>query len=252
MRIAVPTDTLAHPILVHAHDVCSRLGWTLLNADVDACADMLLANKVEVALVSPIHYGLATGKLDLNIVDGSCVALQDYTNTMGVFFPNNVAEITRIGATNPTHFLSQMGAVVLRERFEAANVSVDLVATNLQDVDCVLAQPPYDNKVATLDVSEEFTDMAECPLPVYIWACCPEADIDALPSVLLAMADATYVEQQVEEEVHIHDEHFTREGKILYRWTDEVEEGLNAVFNLLFFHQILPKLPEINLLSQGQ
>lgn len=249
MRIAVPSDPLVQSIVANVQETCNRLGWTLIIRSSDECADMLMSNRADVALITPFHYGMATGKLDLNIVGGPCVALHDFTNTMGVYFPNNVAFIKTIAATHPDHFLSKMGAIVLRERFEAEDVSMIQVGNADESSDCVLAFPSEYQRVATLDVSEEFTDMAECPLPVYLWACRVDSVSEQLAGAVAAMADNNVVDQFVEEVVHIHDEHFTREGKVLYRWSGEVEEGLNAVFNLLYFHQVLPVLPEIKLLA---
>lgn len=253
MRIAVPNHPLAAPLLVHAQETCDSLGWKLLRMSDEECSDMLLSNRVDAALLTPVHYGLATGKVDLNIIPGPCVALHDYTNTMGVYFPNDVAVIKNIGAVAPQDFLSQMGAIVLRERFEAEENAVTTLSDSTQSsADCILAYPPAFDRPATLDVSEEFTDMAECPLPVYIWTCRLDADLEALPTAITSMADAQRTTEHVEEVVRIHDDHFTREGTIHYRWNDDIEEGLNAVFNLLFFHQVLPKLPEIKLLGSEQ
>jgi hypothetical protein len=38
-----------------------------------------------------------------------------------------------------------------------------------------------------------------------------------------------------------------REGKILYRWNDDVQEGMEAALHMLFYHQLLSEIPAIKL-----
>lgn len=249
MRIAIPEDALVAPIVARAETVCAERGWTLRTSTEQGCAELLANNLVDVALVSPLAYGRAAGVVDYNIVPGPCVALVDFTNTAGIYFTQNIATITHIGAENPDNFMEQMGVVILRERYEAEAAAVLTLERDSIAADCIVARPTEDGPTATLDVSEEFSDLAECPLPAYLWVCRLDADVSVLPEALTDMADQEIVEHTVEEHVHLCDDHFVREGRIHYRWSDDVEEGLLAVLNLLYFHQRLPNLPDIKLLK---
>lgn len=252
MRLAVPTDPLVDPLVEHAEDVCSRLGWTLLRVPEEQCEELLLANRVDAALLTPLAYGRAAGVVEYNIVKGACVALYDFTNVAGVYFPNEVSEIRTVGSTTPNDFLVHMGAILLRERFESTSITITQTVESAGAApDCVIERITSTEHAATLDVSEEFTDLAECPLPLYLWVCRMDADIDQLPDALLAMSDAQLLEYTVTEELQIHDEHIYRDGKVIFRWNAEIEEGLTATLNLLYFHQLLTVMPEIKILGEA-
>jgi hypothetical protein len=251
MRLAVPDIPLVDPLLRNAEAVCGRLGWTLQRVPVDQCAELLAANRVEAALISPLAYGQASGVVDYHIVPQTCVALVDFTNVMGITFPADVPMINTIGAEQPTDFLVIMGALMLQERFEARGAGITQLAAGgaatAPAVDSIIAAPRPGAELPMLDVSEEFFDLAESPLPAFLWVYRMEADVDALPAALAEMADAELPEAVVREPGSLTEDHFPREGRIQYRWTDEVEEGLTAVLNLLYFHQYLTNLPDIKL-----
>lgn len=243
MRIAIPTDELTAPITELAVQVCESNGFTLVRAAEEECADMMLDNRVQVALLSPLAYGKATGVVDVCVVDATCVALDGFTNVAGVYFSHNAAIIETVGTEHPDRFLMHMGTILLKERYDAQHAVVS--KTNSSDgTDCVVARITA-NAQATLDVSEEFTDMAECMLPAFMWVCRADVEMPALANILESMAAPTTTVQEVSEVVHLPNEQFTRGGRIVYRWSDEVGEGLNAVLNLLYFHQSLTVLPEI-------
>lgn len=259
MRIAIPNDALIEPLVSHHDWVCSDRGWHVVHAAASDCADMLFTNRADITLMTPLDYGRAAGVVDFTIVPVSCVALGDFTNQMGISFPSNIAYIKTIGSDNPTDYLVNIGAIVLRERFEAEAVSIEQiqpgtihsVSTGLP-VDCVIASPTNSSGLALLDVSEEFFDLAEAPLPVWMWVCRADTYQPDIPEALLAMANASITEQSIHEPLAVDSDALSREGKILYRWTDVVEEGLQAVLNLLYFHQFLSVLPDIKFADNAQ
>ncbi len=254
MRIAIPDHPLVAPLVQNAVGVCERLGWTLLRVSADQAEDMLATNRADVALVSPLAYGKASGIVEYNIVPNTCVALSEYTATMGIIFPHDVASIRKIGAENPNNFLVVIGALMLRERYEASAEPVLRIPSestareSAVTVDCIIGEPQSSSRNALLDVSEEFYDFVESPLPVFLWVCRLDGETDKLSEAIQSMANRDLPEVVVTEQIPLYGDSFPREGKILYRWSDDVEEGLTAVLNLLYFHQTLNNLPEIKLL----
>jgi|GEM_PF-1579721 len=254
MRIVVPHHSLTKPLLANAVQACSDFGASLRELSADDCERYLADSLADAALLSPLQYSRISDYTECTIIPATCVALSGFTNAMGIFLSDTVAHIRSIGAYNPDDFVTIMGSIILRERYEAASTAIHKLSTDgapdSEDakLDAIIRVPDAEYAVAQLDVSEEFTDMAESPLPILLWVVRHEVAHRTTHDALLAMADAT-TELHVAEAGVIGKDYEPRAGTVLYRWSDEVEDGLDAAVNLLFYHQALTVLPEIRILT---
>lgn len=244
MKIAIPDAALYAPLSAHAEAVCAERGWSLVRAPIEQCGRLLLSHAVDAALVSPLGYGRGVGSVDYRIVPGPAIMLHDFTNVAGITFAAGATAIRSVASQTPEEFLVTMGMLILAEKLDA-ELSMNPSA---QNADCTidLAVPGV---TAMMDVSEEWADLTDAPLPVALWACRIEADLDAMAVAVGAMADAMQ-ERPVSEMLSTSDDHVPREGRITYRWNDDSEEALAAVLDLLFFHQILREIPAVKLLGR--
>ena len=247
MKIAVMNASVAQPLIEHVDEVCAELGWNVVRASDADCSRMLLNNEVSLALVSPLGYGRGVGRVDYRLVPGPCVVLTDYTETAGVVFSEGVEEITAIAATEPKSFMAVMGFIILREKFDSTATTID--QANAESM-CVITDQLTERW--TLDISEEWYDLAETPLPAALWVCRTEAELDKVADAVKRMQAANLVEHDVVEHSDHADETFPRNGRISYEWNDEVQESLDAVLNVLFFHQQLAELPAIKILGRDE
>ncbi|MDZ4745456.1 MAG: hypothetical protein SGJ05_05585 [bacterium] len=246
MTVAISDSPLLSPLTMHAEDVCARLGWKLLRVTEAKAADMLLKNFADLALVSPLGYGLGVGRVDYRLVPGACVMLNNYTNVAGINFRESLEIIETCESATPEDFLSIMGSIVLAEKFD-----LDVVLTKSgtsstgsdSSVDYV-----RDGQVAALDVSEEWWDLTELPLPVAVWACRIEADIDKIPEAVEAMCSQGLVPHMIDEAVTLGE--LPRQGSIIYKWDADTEKALMSTLEMLFYHQYVPELPAIKLLGR--
>lgn len=251
MKIAIPDSPLVDPLIANAEGVCKRLGWTIVRATDDTCASLLLSNEVSLALLSPLGYGQGVGKVDYRIVTGPAITLHDYTDVGGIRFAPDVEEIASVGSHRPKSFLPVIGNILMREKFEIPVVDLKPVST-VVDTDCVIDENAFAeaSSPAALDISEEWHDLSEGPLPVALWVCRNDADIDQIPSAISQMADPSVTEQFVNEPPSPTSDHTPREGRISYRWNDDVEDAVDAVLHVLFFHQLVPELPAVKILGR--
>ncbi|MFM8771911.1 MAG: hypothetical protein ACKOE4_07840, partial [Candidatus Kapaibacterium sp.] len=105
MRIAVPNLELASPLLANLASVCAEVGIEVRTATLEECGELLFANMVDAALVSPLGYGMGVGRVDYRIVGGPCVALQDYTNVYGASFSEGSLDLASY--TSDAHTIAQ-------------------------------------------------------------------------------------------------------------------------------------------------
>ncbi|MCU0329575.1 MAG: hypothetical protein MUC47_01205 [Candidatus Kapabacteria bacterium] len=242
MIVAIPTTALAQPLVVSIDAVAERLNWKIIRASEAECSRMLLANTADVALLTPLGYGEGVGKVDYRIIPGPSVLLHDFTNVAGVTFSEGALDIQTATSSAPADWLIRMGALLLAEKFEIR------VTMSEPPADCTIDYAGAG--VPTIDVSEEYGDITDGPLPAYIWVARMDADLDTLTDAIQACADPSLTDIGVVEQLPAQAEHFPREGRITFRWTDETEDALDAALNLLFFHQILPEIPAVKLLGR--
>lgn len=240
MTIATPKLELARPLLENIEAVCARQGITIRTCSLEECGELLNNNLVQAALVSPQGYGMGVGKVDFRIVPGPCLALQDFTNTYGASFAEGRAELSTFYAPEPTSFMSRMMRMIMSEKFDVAMQSVAVA----DDADCRMG-PPISGTSHTLDLGEEWFDIAEAPLPLALWVVRVDSEIEAFDQLVRDAAGGPIAEKPVSELPSTHSDHTPREGTILYQWSDAVEEGLVATLNALYFHQSLPEIPAV-------
>lgn len=242
MKIAIPRLELAQPLLEHAADVAARHGFTLIEASLEECGTMLLNNNVDVALMSPHGYGLGVGKVDYRIIPGPCVALEDYTHAYGLWFPESGSSLETFHASNPEAYLSVISRLVMAEKFD-----VHLEFTSDASAADVTIGPTAEQPNPAMDLGEEWFDIVESPLPLAVWV--HRVDTEHLDHVerVREFADQHLLHREVSEIVPLTADHMPREGKILFRWNDDVQEGMEAALHMLFYHQLLPEIPAIKL-----
>ncbi|NQW28953.1 MAG: hypothetical protein HQ472_00380 [Ignavibacteria bacterium] len=247
MKVAIPDSPFCRPIVEHARAVCDAHGWELTVTTEEECGKLLLRNLVQLALVSPLGYGLGVGKVDYRIVVGPCVVMTDFTNMVGINFSHSGDSIETIGSAEPGSYFSAIASIILREKYELPATQVVKLTDN-QKVDCVIEYSSAENP-STLDLCEEWYDMTDLALPVAMWASRVEADVEHIADAVRRMADPDVAEIAVSEELTIGSDQFPREGKISYTWSPDIIPALDEVLQTLYFHQYLTEIPAVKMLG---
>jgi hypothetical protein len=242
MKIAIPRLELAQPLLSHAADVAARHGFTLVEASLEECGTMLLNNHVDVALMSPHGYGLGVGRVDYRLIPGPCLALEDYTHAYGLWFPESGSALETFHASQPDAYLSVISRLVMAEKFD---VHLEYTASS-EHADVTIGSTS-ENPTPAMDLGEEWFDIVESPLPLAVWVHRVDSEYIEHVAIVREFADQNLLHREVSEIIPITADHMPREGKILYRWNDEVQEGMEAALHMLFYHQLLSEIPAIKL-----
>jgi hypothetical protein len=246
MKIAIPRLELAQPLLTHAAEVSARHGFTLIEASLEECGTMLLNNNVDVALMSPHGYGLGVGRVDYRLIPGPCLALEDYTHAYGLWFPDSGTALETYHASQPEAYLSVISRLVMAEKFD---VHLEYTASS-ESADVTIGSTS-ENPTPAMDLGEEWFDIVESPLPLAVWVHRVDSEHIEQVGIVREFADQHLLHREVSEIVPITADHMPREGKILYRWNDDVQEGMEAALHMLFYHQLLPEIPAIKLIGDN-
>jgi len=245
ITVAVPTLDLAVPVVSNIDHVCQARGWQVVRTSLDECGNLLKANRVDMALTSPYGYGKGVGVVDYRIIGGPCLALEDYTNCYGIDFPPHSRGLHHAYSPEPTAFSTIIGRLIMAEKFD---VALELVSAKEQ-ADCLIG-PVVSGQPPAMDLSEEWFDIVESPLPLALWVVRVDSEATDVEAFVTECADQLLLHTNVSELVAINADHMPREGKILYRWSSDVEEGLTAALHTLFYHQVLPELPAIKMIGR--
>lgn len=245
IKVAIPTLEIASPILENVEHACAQRGWTIRRATLDECGDLLKSNMVDIALTSPYGYGKGVGTVDYRIVPGPCLALEDYTNVYGVSFPSHRSGLDHAFSPEPREFPTIISRLIMAEKFD---VALELVASS-EAADCIIG-PVVKGEPPAMDLGEEWYDIVESPLPIAVWVARVDTEATSIDSFVSECANQMLLYTDVSELVSMTGDHMPREGKILYRWSDDVEEGLGAALHTMFYHQLLPEIPAIKLFGR--
>jgi len=247
MRVAIPTHPFYTPLITHADAVARQFGLQLRRGSELECAVWLKNNAVSLALLSPLGYGLGVQRVDYRIIAGPVLELDNCTHTASIYLNPSLRAAAELRFASPAveDFLIRLGTFMFQEKYDRtthlfrAEGTIDKL---LQQYDGVVAwgfDPAFE---PSLDISEEWRDLTNAPLPAAVWVCRPEDMRANVATIVKAMQDASLPEERI-----IHCQGISRTGSIRYHWGEYTEEALALVLEFLFYYQQLPRIPAVKI-----
>jgi hypothetical protein len=244
--IAIPSHPLFAPFCANAERVCQERGIRLLQGNEQQCGEWLARHTAELAFVTPLVYARLALKTDLRIVPAPVLLLEGLTYAASIYLKPASEGIITCVSSNASDFLLQMGAAVLSEKFDLPLMLTPSGTSNLNealaDADAVIEYGFDATHDVVLDVSDEWTDYLEAPLPLGVWVCRPEEVPEDIADIIHAFADTSRLEEQEVFELDHRGANAGRSGKIIADWNDEIEEVLQQTIEFLFYRQYVPAI----------
>ncbi len=260
ITIAIPDNPFFLPLVQNRALIAQQYNFTIITASEERCAELLLTNRAEIALMSPLGYGAAVAQVDYRIIPATAISSEGFTDIASVYFSPSLQTIDSIASPNGGDFIIQAGKIVLAEKFDihpkfiAARGSIDEL---LALADSALLWHSPDLPPASLDISEEWLDAFETPMPIAFWVCRPDDLPENITDIIRSFAthdlpDYRLVHDHECESPESHHDEFSdyRTGKIHYKWTDETEDWLDHTLDALFYHQLIPALPAVKIFGR--
>jgi hypothetical protein len=249
--IAVPHSSVYAPLIAQASEVEEKTGYRVIVTTESECARLLRTNAVELALLTPLGYAQGVTNSDYRIIPTLCTSLSGWTNHAGIFFQERLGSISSCASATPDDFLMVIGRIILDEQFDVAMDMIHQQGTTaelLREYSSVVAWRTNEPSSAGMDISEEWNIAFERALPLALW-CCREEYIEesviADITRMMAMPDILIEEELIEQTPS--EGTFPREGKILRMWSEQTEEDLMFVLNMLYYYQYVPEIPAVKL-----
>lgn len=250
IKIAYPDNSLCSLLVENAERVKTDFDVELFKVKETHAAKLLLANKVDIALISPLAYAETTGKADIRMIPTYCLTSFGATGILNLRFKKNLTTINTVCVEQPEDFLMIASKILLFERYE---MNIELKkgsATDPNDNTCD-ATITYvkSNADDALDISEDWLDTFDNGLPIYNWAARFTEDHELLTEITSKLAsDAIKVKS---DKATLSNLDLIEKGKgiLQYEWDDKHLAAMEQINQLLFYHRFAKNISDMRLLE---
>lgn len=243
-----------------------RRGWNAVA--VDDPDDMLLRGEADIAFTSPLDFANALGVVDFAFVPGLSITTRGFAGLLKLVFNKGLVSFDTIAVKDPRDAQTVVALMILAEKHDIEPRIIEVPAEASLDAmlaaaDCALLAGDdaiFNAGAGTshLDVTDEWEDVVESPLPYMVaWGrigAIPQAAIDELAAArdeaVLTLADIAVQHPQVAAANAFY-QHYLR-GEISYTLNDRETAALEAFFRYAFYYSAIHDIPAIKFLPDGE
>ena len=256
-RIAVPKNKIFSKLYSNNEFITNNPKISLIMVDEKDIYSFLWGEKVDLALMSPLSYSQGVVNSDFRIINAPSLSVEGYSALASIFFNRGLKSINSVISSNNNDFLIQIGKIMLAEKFD---LQIDMkyqkgnTGELLQQFDCVIDWNNEDNRFESLDITEEWFDNFEIPLPLCFWVCKADSypeGIDKIPAYLAdPLLDDEEIINDLELATALENEYDPRQGRLIWKMDDDFEHNLSQVLQLLYFHQLIDNIGAVKLFNR--
>lgn len=249
-KIAIPSNKIYSKLVANAQNVCEDKGYELYTMSESKCNEMMLRNRVDAALVTPLGYTSGPDVADLRIIPGPVLFSSGYTKLVSLFFTEGLSVIKSIASTDPDDYIMKIGKILLAERYGIQAEFVKSQGTKeklLKNFDSAMLWSASFHGDNALDISEEWFVSYETQLPLAFWVVRNEEHPGDIENTIRAFA----VDDLGRSEIYDDTDDY-RKGSLIWMWEDNLEEALNHTIHLLYYHQLIPEIAAIKILGKDE
>ncbi len=209
-------------------------------------------NQIDLALVDPLTYAQISGELDYLIVPTKCLSAIGYTEIATIYLGEHLRRIRNLAYCPQNEYLALLSHILLNEKY-----SVDIETTktheisikSLESFDAILSTDKFDYK-NTLDLTEEWFDTFESPLPLAFWIVSEKYATDLITEItnnLFNYQDQENLTTHILEKVT---NHYEREGMINYDFSDGFINSLDEIIQLFYQLGVVDDMKDLKILGE--
>lgn len=242
-----------------------RRGWQTVMADKPE--ELLLAGAADLVMTSPLEYARTIGVIDFALAPGVAISTSGFAGLVKLMFKQHLVTIGLVAVSEPDSFGALLARVILSEKHDIEPHIVRVpddapVEEMLSAADIALLagdRAVFDGagRKSLLDLTDEWEDLAEAPLPYRIvWGRIDQVSESALAllreardEAVLTLADRA-VNHPNAEAAQAFYQHYLR-GEIRYTLADEDLEALDTFYRYLFYYGLISDIPALKYLPAG-
>lgn len=256
IKIGVPTHKIYDSLIERFDEFKAKYDIQLFRDAESRIADLFANRKLDIAMLTPAGYAKGLAIADYRIIPEACLAHEEFTGELSMFF-NPASNRFKVLSVNDEHeFLTMIVRMILAERYDSFP-EVKVIKAPLEDMisnsDIAALHAENTGTDAALDVSEQWFDSFEFPLPLGLWVCRnEELEEDIVRQIITSIkAEDAVAELHIEENFNVAGIDYLREGNIHYEWNDDIRQALSDTLQMLFVSQYINDIPEVKVLGNS-
>ncbi len=250
IRIGVIDNPIYEPLYSELEKAKEKYDIQFFKLDEKSIVDLFFARRLDLALLSPLGYAKGVKKADFRIIPTNALSTIGLTNVASTYYKPNAKNVANVGSPNPEEFLMEIGRILMAERydlvFDLKKSSTDL-QESFKEFDSIIKFGKEDIEAVTMDVTEDWFDSYQMPLPLAFWVC--YSDEISIPFVEVTENLTNLKEKFVE--LQLENKH-NSESEFMWKWDDDVFNATEQVLQLLFFHKVLTEIPAVKVYNQKE
>ncbi|GAB5465284.1 MAG: hypothetical protein Kapaf2KO_07200 [Candidatus Kapaibacteriales bacterium] len=226
-------------------------GVKIVRTTDDKCQKMLSTREADIALLTPLSFARLSDTSPLRIINKTCVAAEDYTGVASIYFKGGVSTVESIGSSKPHSYLAVLSNMLVSELY-GIDTNVESSAKSKEDIfddhDAAIITMAGQTDEEGLDLSEEWLQQYETPLPLYMW--CVMADqtdpkLSEIIDQLTPKSLPTFTDIKSGEGTE-------RKGRLHFLWHEVIEKAIDNTLELLFYRQLTKAIHSVKIYNPAQ
>lgn len=254
LRIYFPSNDYLSDLTGNFDALSRKFEFVRIDENIDII-EALNDNKVDLALINPYIYAQISSELDYAIVPTKCKAALGFTGIAHIYFAEFLREINTMAYTNNNQYLQLISKIVLKEKylFEPQTTNVeDIKIDDLKKFDALLTTKKLENLKNSLDLTEEWFDTFEFPLPIAFWASSVNLDIEDISEITNLMFHSSTSDNNVYEYTEIGDTYYEREGLIANDFSEEIFNSIESTIQLFYQIGLIDNIKDVKILGSEE
>ncbi|MEJ5245442.1 MAG: hypothetical protein WHV28_07020 [Bacteroidota bacterium] len=243
-KIAVIENKLFEPLY---HNIGSD--GVIIKTTEEKAAELLQSNQVDIALLTPTALAKISRKGDWRIIPSTVLATKGYAELLTLSFKQNLNSIDSIYFEDANYYLKSIIQLLLAEKFDI-HTKISSGKVNIEEVDAYISYFAENAGDFSIDISEEWFDAFEFPLPIAFWVTSGEIENADMLEITDNIKDNLLSNKETINENTDTAKYQERSGEIIWKWSEEIESALDKTMDLLFYHQIIDDIPDTKILGR--
>ncbi len=254
IKLAIPKNKIYDELLIDSEKIGSTDGIEIIRANENECSRLMLNNMVSAALLTPIGYGSGMYQADYRIIPASVLVSEAYTSLASIFFKKDMRFVKKFTTNAPDDFIIIIGRLLLAEKYNLFPESEHRDLSETEIINTSETSIVWGGSKAgdtALDISEEWHDIHDLPLPLAFWVCRAEEHPENLIQIIESIS-AKNSEKIISEQNGPGKKHFQRQGRLIMKWNEDIAHALELTMHFLYYHRIFADIPAVKVLGRDE
>lgn len=254
LKIYIPPNNYLSNFSYNISQLSREFDIILADKNIDLM-ELLNNNELDLALVDPLTYANIMSETEFAVVPSKCLAIAGYSGIASIYFAKYLRKIESLAFHPNNKFFAILSSIILKEKY-----SFDIKAIELNDIsinelkryDTILDTNMYDNFNNSLDLTEEWFDTFEYPLPIAFWITPVHSDFDTITQITNSLYNSNKPEELINDLKKISNSYYEREGLIINNFSMEIIKSIEEIIELFFQLGIIDNIKDVRILGNDE